>query len=198
MKILVFDNYDSFTYNLVHIIKELGYGEHLDVRRNDKISLEEVRVYDKIMLSPGPGIPSGAGIMLELIKTYAHEKSILGVCLGHQGIAEVFGATLYNMPKVLHGVATKTIVLKKEEPLFAGIPESFMTCHYHSWTVLPETVNGELEITAKDEEGNVLALSHKKFDVRGVQFHPESILTEHGKQMIGNWLVGGGIRGIGI
>jgi anthranilate synthase component II len=190
MKILVFDNYDSFTYNLVHIIKELGYGENLEVRRNDKITLEEVGEYDKIMLSPGPGIPSEAGIMPELIKTYAPEKSILGVCLGHQGIGEAFGAKLYNMPKVLHGVATKTIVIQKDEPLFSGIPETFMTCRYHSWTVLPETVNGDLEITAKDEDGNVLALRHKKFDVRGVQFHPESILTEHGKQMIGNWLRG--------
>jgi anthranilate synthase component II len=188
MKILVFDNYDSFTYNLVHMIKELGFGEQMEVRRNDKITLEEVGEYDKIMLSPGPGIPSEAGIMPELIKKYASTKSILGVCLGHQGIAEAFGATLLNMPKVLHGVATKTIVLKKDEPLFVGIPDSFLTCRYHSWTVIPETVNGDLEITAKDEEGNVLALSHKKFDVRGVQFHPESILTEHGMKMMENWL----------
>jgi anthranilate synthase component II len=190
MKILVFDNYDSFTYNLVHIIKELGYGENLDVRRNDKITLEEVEAYDKIMLSPGPGIPSEAGIMPELIKRYAPKKSILGVCLGHQGIAEAFGAQLFNMPKVLHGVATKTIVLNRDELLFAGIPETFMSCRYHSWTVLPETVNGELKITAKDEEGNVMALSHNRHDVRGVQFHPESILTEHGKKMIENWLRG--------
>lgn len=190
MKILVFDNYDSFTYNLVHIIKELGYGENLDVRRNDKITLEDVDAYDKIMLSPGPGIPSEAGIMPELIKKYAPIKSILGVCLGHQGIAEAFGAKLFNMPKVLHGVATKTIVLNSDELLFAGIPETFMSCRYHSWTVLPETVNGELKITAKDEEGNVMALSHNRYDVRGVQFHPESILTEHGKKMIKNWLRG--------
>ncbi len=188
MKILVFDNYDSFTYNLVHMIRELGFGDNLDVRRNDKITLEEVDAYQKILLSPGPGIPSEAGIMQKLINRYAAEKSILGVCLGHQGIAEVFGAKLLNMPKVLHGVATKTNVINNDEPLFADVPKNFLTCRYHSWTVIPETVNGQLEITANDEDGNVLALRHKQYDVRGVQFHPESILTEHGKKMIENWL----------
>ncbi len=188
MKILVFDNYDSFTYNLVHMIRELGFGDNLDVRRNDKITLEEVDAYEKILLSPGPGIPSEAGIMQKLINRYAAEKSILGVCLGHQGIAEVFGAKLLNMPKVLHGVATKTNVINNDEPLFAGVPKNFLTCRYHSWTVIPETVNGQLEITANDEDGNVLALRHKQYDVRGVQFHPESILTEYGKKMIENWL----------
>lgn len=188
MKILVLDNYDSFTYNLVHIIKELGYGEDLTVRRNDKVALEDVEAYDKIMLSPGPGLPVQAGIMQSLIKRYSREKSILGVCLGHQGIAEAFGAKLYNMPEVLHGIATKTIVTRKDELLFDGVPGAFMTCRYHSWSVLPESINGELEVTAVDEKDNILALRHKKFDVRGVQFHPESILTEHGKKIIANWL----------
>lgn len=188
MKILVFDNYDSFTYNLVHIIKELGYGEMTEVHRNDKITLEEVGRFDKILLSPGPGVPSEAGIMPQLIQKYGAEKNLFGVCLGHQGIAEAYGARLFNMPKVLHGVATKSIVSKKDELLFKGIPHTFMACRYHSWTVLPETVNGELEITAYDEEGNVMGIRHKKYDVRGVQFHPESILTEHGMQLMKNWL----------
>ena len=188
MKILVLDNYDSFTYNLVHIIAELGYKDQMDIYRNDKIPLEEVAQYDKILLSPGPGLPSEAGIMQALIEKYAATKSIFGVCLGHQGIAEVFGAKIYNMEEVLHGVATKIIVKEKTESLFKGITDDFMATRYHSWSVKPESMTTDLEVTAVDEKGEIMALRHKEFDVRGVQFHPESILTEHGKVMIKNWL----------
>jgi anthranilate synthase component 2 len=188
MKILVFDNYDSFTYNLVHIIRELGYGEQMDIVRNDKIELEEIDVYDKILLSPGPGVPKNAGIMEKLIEKYAPAKSILGVCLGHQGIAEVFNAQLYNMPIVLHGITTETRILASGDLLFDGVPEEIKVCRYHSWAVVPETVHGDLEITAIDNEGVVMALRHKKYDVRGLQFHPEAYLTEHGKLMVENWL----------
>jgi anthranilate synthase component II len=189
MKILVLDNYDSFTYNLVHLLKELGLENSIEVHRNDKISLEEVEKFDKILLSPGPGLPSEAGIMPELIRKYAPSKSILGICLGHQGISEIFGAKLENMTEVLHGVATKAIVTSSEERIFNNIPKELKTCRYHSWTVIPESVpTNELEVTAIDENGKVMAIRHKQYDVRGLQFHPESILTEHGKQMIKNWL----------
>ena len=188
MKILVFDNYDSFTYNLVHIIKELGYGQNLDVFRNDKITVEEVGKYDKILLSPGPGIPEEAGIMPQLIKKYAPTKSIMGVCLGHQGIAESFGAELFNMPEVLHGIPTDIVVTDQSEYLFAGLEKSFTAGRYHSWMVKHESVAGELKITAVDAMNQVMAISHKNYDVRGVQFHPESVLTGAGKQMIKNWL----------
>lgn len=190
MKILVFDNYDSFTYNLVHIVRELGYGGNTEVRRNNRISLDDVAKFDKILLSPGPGLPSEAGIMPQLIATYGPSRSILGVCLGHQGIAEAYGARIFNMPTVLHGVATRSIIRKKDEMLFKGLPESFMTCRYHSWSVVPESVNGELDVTAVDENGNIMGISHKNYDVRGVQFHPESILTEHGIRIMQNWLEG--------
>lgn len=189
MKLLVLDNYDSFTYNLVHIIKELGYGENTDVVRNDKIALDEVAAYDKVLLSPGPGIPSEAGIMMDLIRRYAPSKSIFGVCLGHQGISEAFGARLLNMPEVLHGVAHRTQVTQPQEPLFADMPSEFMVCRYHSWTVVPESVPAELEVTSVDNKGNVMAIRHRQYDVRGVQFHPESILTEHGKKIMENWLL---------
>ncbi len=188
MRLLVLDNYDSFTYNLVHIIRALGYSSNMSIYRNDKISVKEVGVYDKILLSPGPGIPKEAGIMPELIAEYGASKSILGVCLGHQAIAEAYDAEIFNMPVVLHGVANKTIVKDVDEPLFKGIPSTFMACRYHSWSVVPESMNGNLKITAIDEEENIMAISHREFDVKGVQFHPESILTEHGIQMIKNWL----------
>ena len=187
MKILVFDNYDSFTYNLVHIIKELGYGAELDVIRNDKITIEEVAKYDKILLSPGPGIPEEAGIMHELIRTYGSTKSIFGVCLGHQGLSEIYGATLINMDTVLHGFGIKTIVTQKDY-IFEGIPTEFITGRYHSWSVDKDSVSGDLEITAMSEDDRVMAVRHKTYDVRGVQFHPESILTENGIQMVKNWL----------
>jgi anthranilate synthase component II len=186
MKILVLDNYDSFTYNLVHIIRELGH--EMDVFRNDKISIAEVGKYDKILLSPGPGIPDEAGILKAVIKTYASSKSILGVCLGHQAIAEVFGGTLFNIPNVLHGVTSMVEVIEKEEKLFQQIPTAFKACHYHSWAVQSDNLPTEIKVTATNRDGLVMALAHTKWDVRGVQFHPESIMTEHGIQMIKNWL----------
>jgi len=186
MKVLVIDNYDSFTYNLVYLLRELGC--EVDVFRNDKISLEAVGQYDKILLSPGPGIPAEAGILQDLVRTYAPTKSILGICLGHQGIGEVFGATLDNMDDVYHGVAHKTRITDPNEKLFQGVPEELLVGRYHSWTVVPETVPDEVTITAVDEAGRVMGLAHKVYDVRGLQFHPESVLTEHGKKMLENWL----------
>lgn len=186
MKIVVIDNYDSFTYNLVYILKELG--ADVSVFRNDKIAMEEIQQYDKILLSPGPGIPSEAGIMQDIIREYAPSKSILGVCLGHQGIAEVFGGTLENMGEVLHGVATKALITESSERLFRGIPSELKVGRYHSWTVIPESVPDTISVTAVDENGKVMALSHRTYDVKGVQFHPESVLTEHGKKMMQNWL----------
>ncbi len=195
MKILVLDNYDSFTYNLVHIIRALGYT--VDIFRNDKIALEEVKKYDKILLSPGPGIPDEAGIMKQVIETYGPEKSILGVCLGLQGIGEVYGARLFNIPKVLHGVTSFTDVKDPDEYLFRGVSPRFEATHYHSWAVVPESVNGNLRITAVNEDNLVMGLRHKTYDVRGVQFHPESIMTREGPRMIENWLRGAeGMTGV--
>ena len=188
MKILVLDNYDSFTYNLVHIIKELGYGDQLDVIRNDKIGVEAVATYDKILLSPGPGIPKEAGIMMDVIKTYAPTKSILGICLGHQGIAEAFGAQLYNMPLVLHGYGDQVYIEDAEEYLFKDIPTTFGVCRYHSWAVTADSIGDDLIVTARDIKGEVMGLRHRQYDVKGLQFHPESILTEHGKEMLNHWL----------
>ena len=187
MKILVLDNYDSFTYNLVHYLEELSNAQ-VDVFRNDHITVEEASTYDKILLSPGPGIPDEAGILKPLIKALAPTHSILGVCLGSQAIAEVFGGSIYNLPKVYHGVATPIEVCNGEEILFNHIPKSFLGGRYHSWIVKSEDFPEELTITAKDKEGQIMGLKHKQFDVRGVQFHPESVLTEYGKQMIKNWL----------
>ncbi|GHB89091.1 anthranilate synthase component II [Persicitalea jodogahamensis] len=186
MKILVLDNYDSFTYNLVYILRELH--DRVDVVRNDKITLEAVADYDKILLSPGPGIPSEAGIMQDLVRQYAPSKSILGICLGHQGIGEVFGGALENMTDVLHGISDQNIVTDPTERLFKGLPPQFSVGRYHSWTVVPETVPDTMTITALDDKGRVMGLSHKQFDVRGLQFHPESVLTEYGKEMLQNWL----------
>jgi len=186
MKLLVLDNYDSFTYNLVYIIRRLGY--QVDVIRNDKIKAKEVEAYDKILLSPGPGIPDEAGIMKKVIEKYGKTKSILGVCLGHQGIAEVYGAELYNLFNVLHGVSSEIKILNKTDYLFKGIPDAFKGCHYHSWAILQGSINGLLEVTARDTNGNIMAISHKEYDVKGLQFHPESILTEHGATIIENWL----------
>jgi len=186
MKLLILDNYDSFTYNLVHLVKEMGHSP--EVVRNDKISLEAVGAFDKILLSPGPGIPTEAGIMMDLIREYAPSKSMLGVCLGHQGIGEAFGAQLLNMPLVYHGIVTPTLVTAPDELLFRDIPSKINTCRYHSWVVDTEALPNELEITAMNEEGRIMALRHRRFDLRGVQFHPESFLTEHGAKMIRNWL----------
>ena len=186
MKILVLDNYDSFTYNLVHIIKELGYP--VDVIRNDKITVEEVSQYDKILLSPGPGIPEEAGIMLDVIKTYGATKSIMGVCLGHQGIGEVYGSELSNMKTVLHGFGMETTIIDKECSLFSGLPETFVTGRYHSWVIDENKLSDNLVLTAVGEDGKIMGIRHKEHDVVGVQFHPESILTENGTQMMKNWL----------
>ena len=187
IKILVLDNYDSFTYNLVHIIRELGYGEQMTVVRNDKISLEEIEEYDKILLSPGPGLPKDAGIMPDLIAKYGKDKHILGICLGHQGISENYGASLFNMPEVLHGVGTSATILGKD-PLFEGVPEKLQVARYHSWCVDAESLNGELNLLAIDDENRVMAVKHKTYSVYGLQFHPESVITEHGIQMMKNWL----------
>ena len=186
MKILVFDNYDSFTYNLVQYLERVSTA-HIDVIRNDKIPLAEIAKYDKILLSPGPGIPSEAGILLDVIREYAPTKSILGVCLGQQAIGEVFGGKLINLDSVYHGVATEMEVVK-DEILFKGIPKKFKGGRYHSWVVDANNFPAELEVTVKDENGFVMGLRHKKYDVRGVQFHPESILTEYGLGMIKNWM----------
>lgn len=188
MKILVFDNYDSFTYNLVHIVEKI-LNKKVDVYRNDKIELEEVKKYDKIILSPGPGIPSESGLLLPLIKEYAPLKPILGVCLGEQAIGEVFGATLENIDKVHHGVATECQLTDKQSYIFKDIPERFTVGRYHSWVVSKENFpEDELEITAEDDAGLIMALQHKRYDVQGVQFHPESVLTPQGEIILRNWL----------
>ena len=185
-KILVIDNYDSFTYNLVHLLNELGY--EATVWRNDKFKLEDVAAFDKILLSPGPGIPSEAGLLLDVIKTYAASKSIMGVCLGQQAIAEVFGGELYNLSKPVHGTATSIKLTGNADVTFKGLPQEFSVGRYHSWAVKSDNLPEDLEITAVDAQDVVMALRHKNFDVRGVQFHPESVLTDLGKVMIGNWL----------
>ena len=187
-KILLFDNYDSFTYNLLHAVKELGYTE-VDVIRNDQISLDEVDQYDKILLSPGPGIPSESGILLPLIKRYASTKSIMGVCLGEQAIGEAFGATLFNLPEVIHGVQTPIRIIDEGEVLFRNLPAEIMGGRYHSWVVSRDNFPyDELEITAEDENGQIMALRHRTYDVRGIHFHPESVLTPQGKVILKNWL----------
>lgn len=185
-KILVIDNYDSFTYNLVHLLQELE--QDYIVLRNDKFAMEEIEAYDKILLSPGPGIPEEAGLLLDVIRTYAAHKSILGICLGQQAIAEVFGGTLYNMPKPLHGVATDLIVTDPEERLFRNYPHDAKIGRYHSWAVDEATLPACLKITAVDANGVIMALTHTEYDVRGMQFHPESVLTTNGKRLIANWL----------
>jgi len=186
MKILIFDNYDSFTYNLVHLVKELGYTD-VDVYRNDKISLEEINKYDKIILSPGPGIPSEAGLLLPLIKEYASKKSILGVCLGHQAISEAFGAKLSNLEDVYHGVATRIEIIRPDY-IFDGLDSELEVGRYHSWIVnntdLPECI----EVTSIDNDEQIMALRHKEYDVHGVQFHPESVLTPTGEAIVRNFL----------
>jgi anthranilate synthase component 2 len=186
MKIIVIDNYDSFTYNLVHYLEKVTDAT-VEVYRNDKISLEEIDRFDKILLSPGPGIPSEAGILLDVIRKYAPTKSILGVCLGQQAIAEAFGGTISNLKEVFHGVATPVNILVKDT-LFNGIPERLNVGRYHSWAVNKVDLPKELEITVVDESGSIMGLRHKTYDLRGVQFHPESVLTEHGLQMIENWV----------
>lgn len=187
-KVLVIDNYDSFTYNLVHILRELGMERHMEVHRNDKIDVDYAGQFDHILLSPGPGLPKDAGVMPEVIEKYSPEKNILGVCLGHQGIAEAFGAELFNLPRVFHGVATEVRITSEKDQLFEGVPNHFKVCRYHSWAVKPDSMPDSLQVTISDTDGNVMALKHKQYNVRGVQFHPESIMTEHGIKMISNWL----------
>jgi len=191
MKILVFDNYDSFTYNLVHLVEKIIHVK-VEVFRNDQIALEKVKDYDKIILSPGPGIPEEAGLLLPLIKEYAATKSILGVCLGHQAIGEAFGGMLTNLSTVYHGVAMPIEVKSKKSKfnnsLFEGLPDRFDVGRYHSWIVSEENFPAELEITARDENNYIMALQHREYDVQGVQFHPESVLTPMGEDILRNWL----------
>lgn len=222
MKILVFDNYDSFTYNLVHLVEKILH-QKVEVFRNDQIALEKVKEYDKIILSPGPGIPSEAGLLLPLIKEYASSKSMLGVCLGHQAIGEAFGGSLVNLSTVYHGIATPVRVVKrdstdfdsaqsygirpfdfaqglqpynldedtmvgKKADLFKGLPDEVVVGRYHSWIIAEEDFPDELEITARDDNGYIMALQHKIYDVQGVQFHPESVLTPKGEVIMRNWL----------
>ncbi|MBB6610174.1 aminodeoxychorismate/anthranilate synthase component II [Pontibacter sp. Tf4] len=185
MQVLVIDNYDSFTYNLVHLLQELG--AEVTVRRNDKTTLEEVGNYRKIMLSPGPGIPDEAGMLKEIIQTFGPTKSLFGVCLGYQAIGEVYGGKLFNSNEVWHGVAIQVTIVCEQEILFSDLPKQFNTGRYHSWLVKKDLPDCLVQ-TAVDEKGNIMALRHKAYDVRGVQFHPESVLTEHGKEIIKNWL----------
>ncbi|MGB8194178.1 MAG: aminodeoxychorismate/anthranilate synthase component II [Chitinophagaceae bacterium] len=225
MKILVFDNYDSFTYNLVHLVEKIMH-QKVDVYRNDQIPMEKVKEYDKIILSPGPGVPSEAGLLLPLIKEYAASKSILGVCLGHQAIGEAFGGSLINLSTVYHGVATPVRVVSREEvsgewggvrgssvvgvnglevveqaedderevaiahrrDLFHGLPDELLVGRYHSWIIAEDGFPAELEVTARDDNGYIMALQHKTYDVQGVQFHPESVLTPEGEAILRNWL----------
>jgi anthranilate synthase component 2 len=184
--VLVIDNYDSFTYNLVHLINELGY--ETEVWRNDKFELPDVAKYDKILLSPGPGIPEEAGLLLDVIKTYAPSKRIMGVCLGQQAIAEAFGGQLLNLGRPMHGIATPVTKTVADEPLFKDIKPQFEVGRYHSWVVDPAQFPESLTITSVDGEGQIMSIRHKELDVCGVQFHPESVLTPEGKQMIKNWL----------
>jgi len=187
MKIMVLDNYDSFTYNLVHYLKEISE-ESVDVFRNDEIPVERVGEYDKIMISPGPGLPPDSGICLELIRAWAPKKSIFGVCLGCQAIAEVYGGSLINLPQVYHGVASNMKITDESEPIFRDIPTEFTAGRYHSWVINEEKFPKQLKVTARDEKDLIMAVSHINYDLRGVQFHPESVLTYHGKKMISNWL----------
>jgi len=187
MKILVFDNYDSFTYNLVHLVEKILH-QRVDVFRNDKISLEDVKVYDKIILSPGPGVPEEAGLLLPLIKEYAATKSILGVCLGHQAIGQAFGGNLVNLDKVYHGIATPINIINPAAKVLQHLGGRIEVGRYHSWIVNEKGFPEELEITAVDDNGFIMGLQHKTYDVQGVQFHPESVLTPDGEKMMRNWL----------
>jgi len=188
MKILVFDNYDSFTYNLVQMVEQIVGKEFVYVFKNDEISLEEVEKYDKIILSPGPGVPNEAGILLDVIKEFAPKKPILGVCLGLQAIAEAFGGKLINLNNVYHGVGISTAIIEDNAKIFNGLPSEIITGRYHSWAVDSHDFPEELQITAIDEQGIIMALQHRKYDVHAVQFHPESVLTPCGEKILGNFL----------
>lgn len=184
-KIIVIDNYDSFVYNLVHYLEE--FNAEVQVRRNDKVTIEEISNFDKILLSPGPGIPEEAGLLKKIIETYAEEKPILGVCLGQQAIMEVFGGKLINLAQVHHGVATEIEITDETDFVFKHLPNKIMVGRYHSWVVDPVLPDSLLP-TSVDENGQIMSLKHKTFDIRGLQFHPESVLTPEGKQMIKNWV----------
>lgn len=184
-KCVLIDNYDSFTYNLVHLLKELG--AEVTVLHNDQFTLDEIEEYDKIILSPGPGLPSDAGLLLDVIRYYAGKKPILGVCLGHQAIAEVFGGQLENLSDVFHGIATQGIQLVPT-PLFTGLPDSFPVGRYHSWVVPKKSFPSSLEIIVESGDGLIMALRHRTYNIYGIQFHPESILTPDGKKILTNWL----------
>lgn len=185
MKTIIIDNYDSFTYNLSHLVKELGVD--VTVRRNDQFKLSDLEGFDNIILSPGPGIPEEAGLLMEVIRTYAGRKPILGVCLGHQAIGEVFGAKLENLSSVFHGVATEGTQFGID-PIFAGLPQRIVMGRYHSWVVSKEQFPDCLEVTAESDEGQIMALRHRQFNVHGIQFHPESVLTPEGRTIVKNWL----------
>lgn len=189
MNIVIIDNYDSFTYNLSHLVKELV--ADVTVLRNDKFQLQDLEPFDKIILSPGPGIPSEAGLLLDVIKHYASVKPILGVCLGHQAIAEAFGGSLINLTEVFHGVATEGSILtlgQEKDYIFRGLPERITMGRYHSWVVNRDTLPECLQVTAESDEHQIMALRHKDYDIRGIQFHPESVLTPQGKDIIANWM----------
>ena len=187
MKTVIIDNYDSFTYNLALLVKELG--AEVDVLRNDKFELEELEKYDKIILSPGPGIPEEAGLLLEVIRTYAGRKPMLGVCLGEQAIGQAFGGKLTNLSEVFHGIQTN-VKIKNKDYIFDGLPTEIPVGRYHSWVVDTDGFPEELVVTAISPEGQIMALKHREYDVHGIQFHPESVLTPDGKQIVGNWLKG--------
>ena len=185
MKTVIIDNYDSFTYNLAHLVKALG--AEVTVLRNDQFSIEALEAYDKIILSPGPGIPSEAGLLLDVIKTYAGRKPMLGVCLGHQAIGEAFGARLENLSEVFHGVATPAHIVA-DDPIFCGLPKTFTVGRYHSWVVATDQLPDSLTVTAVSDEGQIMALRHKEYDIHGIQFHPESVLTPEGSIIIKNFI----------
>ncbi len=185
MRIAIIDNYDSFTYNLSHLLRELG--AEVAVYRNDKFQLSELMPYDKLVLSPGPGIPSEAGLLLEVIKAYAGRKPIMGVCLGHQAIGEAFGGKLINLSSVFHGIATPAQILAKDY-IFNTLPDTLEVGRYHSWVVDRESLPSCLEVTSESDEGQIMSLRHKEYDIRGIQFHPESVLTPTGKTILKNWL----------
>jgi anthranilate synthase component 2 len=186
MKILVIDNFDSFVFNLVHYLKELGC--HTEVVRNDRIDMDGVTSFDKVLLSPGPGIPEEAGRLLEVIERHGATIPMLGVCLGHQAIAQAMGGELINLDKVYHGVSTKATINVNDEALFKGMPPEFEVGRYHSWVVDPRQLPGELEVTSTDKHGQIMSMRHRHYDLKGVQFHPESVLTPEGKQIIQNWV----------
>lgn len=185
MKVLIVDNYDSFTWNLYHYC--LDHAEHVEVWRNDTFRIEDVAAFDRLVLSPGPGLPAESGLLMQVLQTYSSHKPMLGVCLGLQAIVEHFGGALTNLPEVLHGVATPCLIEDRADPLFKNIPSPFMAAHYHSWAAKEESLPSELRITARSEAGHVMAIRHTSLPICGVQFHPESVLTPCGRELIANW-----------